>query len=78
MVMQTVEALIDENGTVQLLEPIRGKGKFRALLIILEEQKESDLRPYGLCEGDFVVPDNFNDPLPDEVLAGFEGDETTA
>ncbi len=78
MVTQTVEALIDENGTVQLLEPIRGKGKFRALVIILEEQKESDLRPYGLCEGDFVVPDDFNDPLPGEILAEFEGDEYTA
>lgn len=65
MVTQTLEAVIDENGTVQLLEPIRGKGTFRALVIIFEEQEETTLRPYGLCEGEFVVPDDFNDPLPD-------------
>jgi len=31
------------------------------------------LRPNGLCEGEFVVPDDFDDPLPDDVLRGFEG-----
>lgn len=30
-------------------------------------------RPIGLCEGEFVVPDDFNDPLPEEWLALFEG-----
>lgn len=27
----------------------------------------------GLLAGRFVVPDDFDAPLPDEVLAGFEG-----
>ena len=31
------------------------------------------LRPHGLCAGAFLVPDDFDVPLPDEVLAGFEG-----
>jgi prevent-host-death family protein len=31
------------------------------------------LRPWGLAKGQFVVPDDFNDPLPDEVLDLFEG-----
>jgi antitoxin (DNA-binding transcriptional repressor) of toxin-antitoxin stability system len=26
----------------------------------------------GLCKGLFTVPDDFDDPLPEEVLAGFE------
>ena len=30
-------------------------------------------RPIGLYEGEFVVPDDFDDPLPDEILKGFEG-----
>jgi antitoxin (DNA-binding transcriptional repressor) of toxin-antitoxin stability system len=30
-------------------------------------------RPYGLCAGEFVVPDDFDAPLPDEVLDAFEG-----
>ena len=35
--------------------------------------KEDTLRPYGLCRGDFVVPDDFDAPLPDDVLQRFEG-----
>ena len=31
------------------------------------------LRPVGLATGEFVVPDDFDDPLPDEVLDAFEG-----
>ncbi|MGK7931516.1 MAG: hypothetical protein AB4041_08785 [Microcystaceae cyanobacterium] len=27
--------------------------------------------PVGLAEGEFTVPDNFNDPLPDDILASF-------
>ena len=30
-------------------------------------------RPFGLCAGEFVVPDDFDAPLPDEVLDAFEG-----
>jgi Antitoxin of toxin-antitoxin stability system len=31
-------------------------------------------RPFGLCAGEFVVPDDFDAPLPEEVLRAFEGD----
>ncbi len=30
-------------------------------------------RPMGLCEGDFIVPENFDSPLPEELLDAFEG-----
>jgi len=30
-------------------------------------------RPFGLCAGEFTVPDDFDAPLPDEILRGFEG-----
>lgn len=30
------------------------------------------LRPYGLCKGAFVVPDDFDEPLPEAILQGFE------
>ena len=26
------------------------------------------LRPYGLCAGEFVVPDDFDAPLPEDIL----------
>jgi antitoxin (DNA-binding transcriptional repressor) of toxin-antitoxin stability system len=30
-------------------------------------------RPFGLCAGDFTVPDDFDRPLPEGILAEFEG-----
>ena len=32
----------------------------------------SGTRPLGLAKGDFIVPDDFNAQLPDEVLSEFE------
>ncbi len=29
-------------------------------------------RPYGLAKGEFVVPDDFDAPLPDDLVADFE------
>ncbi|HET6312555.1 MAG TPA: type II toxin-antitoxin system Phd/YefM family antitoxin [Chloroflexia bacterium] len=31
------------------------------------------LRPFGLCSGEFVVPDDFDMPLPESVMSEFEG-----
>lgn len=30
-------------------------------------------RPFGLCAGAFTVPEDFDDPLPEEILHAFEG-----
>jgi antitoxin (DNA-binding transcriptional repressor) of toxin-antitoxin stability system len=30
-------------------------------------------RPFGLCAGEFTVPDDFDSPLPEEILSAFEG-----
>jgi len=31
------------------------------------------LRPFGLCVGEFTVPDGFDDPLPEDIAHEFEG-----
>ncbi|ALF55791.1 prevent-host-death protein [Nostoc piscinale CENA21] len=31
------------------------------------------LRPFGLCAGEFTVPDDFDAPLPQDILNAFEG-----
>lgn len=36
--------------------------------------KRGGKRPRGLAKGDFVVPDDFDDPLPEDVLQLFEGE----
>lgn len=30
------------------------------------------LRPFGLCAGEFTVPDDFDAPLSEEILSAFE------
>jgi ubiquitin len=29
-------------------------------------------RPYGLCAGEFTLPDDFDAPLPEDILQAFE------
>jgi antitoxin (DNA-binding transcriptional repressor) of toxin-antitoxin stability system len=31
------------------------------------------LRPFGLCAGEFTVPDDFDAPLPENIIEEFEG-----
>jgi antitoxin (DNA-binding transcriptional repressor) of toxin-antitoxin stability system len=31
------------------------------------------LRPFGLCAGEFTVPEDFDEPLPEQILSAFEG-----
>ncbi|MDY6782554.1 MAG: type II toxin-antitoxin system Phd/YefM family antitoxin [Cyanobacteriota bacterium] len=35
---------------------------------ISKSPPQKEPRPLGLCEGEFVVPDDFNDPLPEEII----------
>ncbi len=30
-------------------------------------------RPFGLCAGEFTVPDDFDAPLPEAIIKEFEG-----
>jgi hypothetical protein len=47
--------------------------KAAGLLTILQPTAITSPRPVGLAKGQFTVPDDFNEPLPDEVLRSFEG-----
>ena len=52
-------------------------------LVIVENDKaiaelkpiasDKPLRPYGLCAGEFTVPDDFDAPSPEDLLGAFEG-----
>ena len=39
----------------------------------IEMNHRQELRPFGLCAGEFRVPDDFDDPLPEEIIKQFEG-----
>lgn len=36
-------------------------------------KKAAEPRPFGLCKGEFHVPDDFDAPLPEHILDEFEG-----
>lgn len=56
-------------------EPI--KLVVRGDVVIAEVQPVSPVkntpRPFGLASGEFAVPDDFDEPLPNEVIGLFEG-----
>jgi prevent-host-death family protein len=35
-------------------------------------------RPFGLCAGEFIVPDDFDDALPDSILTKFASTQSAA
>ena len=39
----------------------------------IEKNYTKEPRPFGLCAGEFRVPDDFDDPLPEEIIEQFEG-----
>jgi len=50
---------------------IARSGKPVALLTRIKPKSKK--RPLGLLNGKFKVPDDFNAPMPDEILDAFEG-----
>ena len=47
--------------------------KASGLLTVLTPKPLTQPRPIGLAKGQFTVPDDFNAPLPEDVLQAFEG-----
>ena len=40
---------------------------------VARDLKSNQPRPYGLCAGEFTVPQDFDAPLPEDIIASFEG-----
>ena len=47
-------------------------GKPFAEIKPINSSSKKSPRPFGLCVGEFVVPEDFDDPLPESVVAAFE------
>jgi hypothetical protein len=63
--IRTIEATIDENGEVHLLEPIQLSGTCRALVTILEEPHDVSMEPALLSEP--ALAEDWNRPEEDEA-----------
>lgn len=61
--------LIWQDGTP---ESVLNGETVEVIVTVLDEPQANELRPIGLAKGEFVVPDDFDDPLPEEILADFE------
>jgi antitoxin (DNA-binding transcriptional repressor) of toxin-antitoxin stability system len=59
---------VAQGETVVLAKRNRPVAEIRRIAV-----RKSGRRPMGLCAGEFVVPDDFDAPLPDEWLDAFEG-----
>jgi hypothetical protein len=64
--IKTVEAIIDEQGSVRLLEPIRPKGSRRALVTILEESPVEGAAESALLSEPALAED-WNRPEEDDA-----------
>lgn len=51
-----------------LLPPDKPTSELPAITITNKQQP-----PFGLCAGEFKVPDDFDAPLPEYILSAFEG-----
>jgi hypothetical protein len=80
-VMEAFEELLpdpDEGKTVketlkQELLATRKRTEAGFTSISSQEAIDKQLRPFGLCAGEFRTPDDFDAPLPEEILNAFEG-----
>ena len=75
---------IIKNGVIEIPFEYRQEFQCSVRVLLLAEdigqttvqenvQPVRELRPFGLCAGDFIVPDDFDEPLPDDLLKAFEG-----
>jgi hypothetical protein len=78
---------IDNSGQLILTEPTNlNPGDVEVIILqsasttenqldIAKSKKLLKMRVPGIDEGCFVVPDDFDDPLPPDILKAFEGED---
>jgi hypothetical protein len=49
------------------------QAEFKVIVSLPDEEVVTSPRPFGLCKGEFSVPDDFDAPLPENIIKEFEG-----
>jgi len=49
------------------------KAIFKVTVSLPDGETVAMPRPFGLCKGEFYVPDDFDAPLPEYIIKEFEG-----
>jgi uncharacterized protein (DUF433 family) len=79
--IKEADPIVAETRAVRQELALRFGNDINALCDFLSEREQAhkerlvnyEPRPSGLAAGDFVVPDDFDEPLPDDLLDAFEG-----
>jgi antitoxin (DNA-binding transcriptional repressor) of toxin-antitoxin stability system len=58
---------VESGETIVILQAEKAIAELRPIA------SSKQLRPFGLCAGEFTVPDDFDAPLPEDLLSAFEG-----
>ena len=59
--------LVESGETLIILKTGKPVAELRPIISNAMKQ-----RPFGLCAGEFTVPDDFDDPLPEKIIQEFE------
>lgn len=78
LMLQTYKATLSGNQLEwngEIPEEVQSKKTVSVYVTILENEERvaKESRPFGLAAGEFTVPEDFDAPLPEDVLADFEG-----
>jgi len=64
---------VETGETLVLIKSGKPVAEIKPIISSSINSPSMQLRPFGLCAGEFIVPDDFNAPLPENILAEFEG-----
>ncbi len=74
--LQTFKAILNGNQLEwngEVPEEAKNNESVSVIVTILEEEiSVKNPRPFGLSKNEFTVPEDFDAPLPEEILADFE------
>jgi antitoxin (DNA-binding transcriptional repressor) of toxin-antitoxin stability system len=59
---------VEEGETIIIIQADKAIAELRPI-----SSNSKQLRPFGLCAGEFTVPDDFDAHLPEDILSAFEG-----
>lgn len=60
---------VEDGVTLAIVQADKAIAEIRPIIT----PKSKQLRPFGLCAGEFTVPDDFDASLPEEIISTFEG-----
>ncbi len=71
-ILRSLPDLLKKVRTGETLVILENNRPFAELKPVAGIEPTKTLRPFGLAAGQFVVPDDFDAPLPDDVQRDFE------